>query len=76
MIDGYDCECEEKSPIDPFSRKPVPTNDNYNFFNFDVVGWHEYQYTLGWTSADGWNVIPMGQFGHWILLDQWEIFGY
>lgn len=23
-IEGWDCDCEPKSPIDPFSRKPVP----------------------------------------------------
>lgn len=38
-IEGYDCECEPLMPVDPFSRKPVPTNSNYVWYEQDVGAW-------------------------------------
>lgn len=75
-IEGYDCDCEPINPIDPFSRKPVPTNDNYVWYDRDVETWLNYISGLGWTTAGGWNVIPDSYFGYWIFLDQWSVFGY
>lgn len=77
-IDGWDCECEPKSPIDPFSRKPVPTG-NYEWFDRDVSAWHSWVSGFGWRDPDptvDWNPMPNGYVGYWIFLDQWEIFGY
>lgn len=73
-IEGYDCECERLPPVDPFSRKPVPDNDGYTFYDRDVGGWTDYKYSLGWDG--GWTPIPDGYWGYWLFLEQWDIFGY
>lgn len=75
-IPGYDCNCERLPPVDPFSRKPVPTNEDYEFFFRDVEAWTDYKMSLGWTSEGGWTPIPDGYFGYWVFLNRWEIFGY
>lgn len=55
--------------MDPFSRKPVPENEDYNFYNRDVPTWNQWKTMLGWTSDGGWTPIPDGYFGYWIFLN-------
>jgi hypothetical protein len=31
--EGYDCACEKKPPVDPFTRKPLPCDEDYTSFN-------------------------------------------
>ena len=74
-IPGYDCACEEVSPIDPFTRKPVPEYTGGGWFGRDNAGFIAYKTGLGWTE-NGYLPIPDGYFGFWILLNQWSVFGY
>jgi hypothetical protein len=88
-IAGWDCDCVEKDPIDPFSRKPTPYSGLANTPDYEFLSHQEDSFNLikeGYgfgTCADGtydvgcsWTPIPDGYWGHWIFLDQWFIFGY
>ena len=75
-IPGFDCNCERLPPVDPFSRKPVPTCPNYTWHGMDETGFTGLKQERGWSYENSWLPIPDGWWGADIWLDQWAIFGY
>ena len=76
-IDGWRCSCDEKPPIDPFSRKPTYQNDYYTWWYRNTTDFNDLKVSYGYNLEEhSWTPLPDGYWGHWIFLDQWAIFGY
>ena len=81
---GYDCECEPKDAIDPFTRKPTfinePGSDEdgscYTFYGKNETGFEAIKDGYGFIREDAngeiinsWLPLPDGYWGHVIYLD-------
>lgn len=51
VVEGYDCSCEKKPSVDPFTRKPLPCDEDYSYYTRNQVeDWDAYKNSLGYTA--------------------------